>query len=109
MLGQLVEDYIRAVASVYRNVGVDEIGHGRPSIPSAHGNVYRLPFFDARRLGHAAQRGDNIAQVVARRIYGDDVAEARNLQRDVYIVVRQFHRNANSLAVAGFKNPGSRH
>lgn len=56
MLGQLVENGIRAVTGVDGDIGVDEVGHDRtkPSIPLTHGDLDRLSLFNGRRLGHAA-------------------------------------------------------
>jgi hypothetical protein len=39
----------------------------KPLIPSPHWDFDRLPFFDMTRLGHAPERGNNIAHSVTRR------------------------------------------
>ena len=56
MLSQFIENSIRAVAGMDRNIGVDEIGHDRatPSVPLAHGDFDGFSLFDGWWLGHAA-------------------------------------------------------
>lgn len=64
MQSQFVENGLGAVAGVFGNARVDEVGH-EPSV-RAKGNFDRLSLFDMVGFRHAAQLGDRVRETATR-------------------------------------------
>ena len=111
MFCELGKNRVGAIASINRDIGVDEIRQDRatPLIPRAQRNIDRLPFFNALGLWHAAQGRHRILLTVAGGKNRDDVTQSRYFKIDVGIRIGKLGGDANGLTVAGFECASPRH